>query len=116
MSSEPRDNQYDEDGRGYSLTLTNSALVSEYGVKSQSNVMCWIGSACKDLTNPFVAFNGEEAIPYAEKSNVLVCGRIGIKRVDGVDLPSLKVMGVYTEERRIRKRQGGGDTSEGQFN
>ena len=78
--------------------------------------MCWIGSACNDLTNPFIAFDGEEAIPYAEKSNVLVCGRIGIRRVDGEDLPQLKVMGVFTEPRRIRKRQGGGDTGEAQFN
>ncbi len=47
---------------------------------------------------------------------VLVCGRIAVKRKDGKDIPSLKVMGVFADARRIRRRQTGGDTGEGQFN
>ena len=34
MSTEPRDNQYDEDGRGYSITLTSTALQSQLGSNS----------------------------------------------------------------------------------
>jgi hypothetical protein len=78
--------------------------------------MCWVGSACNDLTAPFVARTDDETIPYAERSTVLVCGRIAVKRKDGKDIPSLKVMGVFADARRIRRRQTGGDTGKGQFN
>jgi hypothetical protein len=63
--------------------------------------------------NPAVS---DEMLPYAEKSTVLVCGRISVKRVDGKDIPNLKVMGVFADWRRIRRRQTGGDTSKEQFN
>lgn len=116
MSTEPRDNQYDEDGRGYSITLTSTALQSAHGSSDAADVMCWIGSACNDLAAPFVARTDDETIPYAERSTVLVCGRIAVKRKDGKDIPSLKVMGVFADARRIRRRQTGGDTGEGQFN
>ncbi len=116
MSTEPRDNQYDEDGRGYSITLTSTALQSQHGSKDSADVMGWIGSACHDLTTPFSARTDDELIPYAERSTVLVCGRVAVKRKDGVDIPSIKVMGVFADSRRIRRRQTGGDTGEGQFN
>lgn len=116
LSSEPRDNQYDEDGRGYSIALTSMALQSEHGRGDSSEVMGWMGSACNDLTNPFIARDGEEEIPYAERSTVLVVGRIAVKRKDGADIPNLKVMGVFADPRRIRRRQTGGDTGQGQFN
>jgi len=116
LSTEPRDSKFDEDGRGYSLTLTSTALQSSYGTKDSADVMCWIGSACNDLTTPFSARTDDALIPYAERSTVLVCGRVGIKRKDGVDIPSIKVMGVFADSRRIRRRQTGGDTGEGQFN
>ena len=115
LSSEPRENQYDEDGRGYSIALTSTALQSLHGAGEMSEVMCWIGSACNDLTNPFVAFNEDDVIPYAERSTVLVCGRIAIKVNNGVETPNLKVMGVFADSRRIRRRQEGGDTGRGQF-
>jgi len=119
MSTEARDNEYDEDKRGYSLTLTNSALTSQYGKGMQSDVMCWMGSACNDLTNPFMFRENpavsDEMLPYGEKSTVLVCGRIAVKRVDGNDIPNLKVMGVFADWRRVRRRQTGGDTSKEQF-
>ena len=117
LSSEARDTEYDEDKRSYSLSLTSSALQSIHGSSDASEVMCWIGSACNDLTQPFSARGGEdELIDYAEKSTVLVCGRIAVKRKDGKDIPNLKVMGVFADPRRIRRRQTGGDTGRGQFN
>lgn len=116
MSTEPRESQWDEDNRSYSITLTSTALQSAYGTKDSADVMCWIGSACNDLTAPFAAKTDDAIIPYAERSTVLVCGRVGIKRKDGVDIPSIKVMGVFADARRIRRRQTGGDTGEAQFN
>ena len=115
LSSEPRDTDYDEDGRSYSISLGSSALQSMHTDRDLKEVMCWIGSACVDLTNPFVAYDGEQEIPYAENSTVLVCGRIAVKRKDGKDIPNLKVMGVFAHPRRIRRRATGGDTSRKQF-
>jgi hypothetical protein len=115
LSSEARDSDFDEGNRSYSLSLTSSALQSMHSKQDQREVMCWIGSACNDLTNPFSAFDGDEEIPYAEGSTVLVCGRIAVKRKEGVDIPNLKVMGVFAHPRRIRRRATGGDTGRGQF-
>ena len=78
--------------------------------------MCWISSASNDLTNPFSSFTDDgDEIPYAENSTVLICGRVAVKRKDGKDIPNLKVMGVYADRRRIRRRATGGDTGRGQF-
>jgi hypothetical protein len=116
MSTESRENKYDEDNRGYSITLTSTALQSQHGNKDSADVMGWMGSACHDLGDPFNARTDDELIPYAERSTVLVCGRISVKRKDGIEIPSIKVMGVFADSRRIRRRQTGGDTGEGQFN
>ena len=117
MSSEGRDNEYDESGKSYFISLSSTALQSSHGQQDKSEVMCWISSACHDLTAPFSATDNEgEAVPYAERSTVLVCGRVAVKRKDGKDIPNLKVMGVFADVRRIRRRQGGGDTSKEQFN
>ena len=115
LSSEARDSEYDEGGRTYSLSLSSSAMQSMHTNRDLREVMCWIGSACNDLTNPFVAFEGDEEVPYAENSTVLVCGRIAVKRKDGNDIPNLKVMGVFAHPRRIRRRATGGNTGRGQF-
>ena len=116
LSSEARDSEYDEGGRSYSLSLTSQALQSIHGSSDGKEVMGWISSACNDLTNPFSCFTDDgEEIPYAENSTVLVCGRIAVKRKDGKDIPNLKVMGVYADRRRIRRRATGGDTGRGQF-
>jgi hypothetical protein len=115
LSSEARESEYDEGNRSYSLSLSSSALQSMHSQQDLREVMCWVGSACNDLTNPFVAFENGEEIPYAENSTVLVCGRIAVKRKDGVDIPNLKVMGVFAHPRRIRRRATGGDTGRGQF-
>jgi hypothetical protein len=114
MSTEGRESEYDQTGRSYSLSLTSTALQSG-ATGDASEVMCWVSGACHDLTNPFVAYTDEDAVPYAERSTVLVCGRIGVRRKDGDEIPNLKVMGVFADPRRIRRREEGGDTGRGQF-
>lgn len=116
MSTEARENQFDEDGRGYSLSLTSLALQNIHGKDYSSEVTCWIGSACNDLTSPFTYEdeNGEQW-GYAEKSRVVVCGRIGVSSRDGNTMPNIRVLGVYTNARRSRRRVGGGDTGSSQF-
>jgi len=116
MSTEGRESEFDQTGRSYSLALTSQALQSSHGHKSDlSEVMAWISGACHDLTNPFMARINDELVPYAEKSYVIICARIGLKRKDGEDIPNLKVMGVHPVPRRFRRRQEGGDTGASQF-
>jgi hypothetical protein len=116
LSTEARDNEYDEDKRGYSLSLTSLALEAQHGNGNGGEVMCWVGSACHDLTSPFTFTDvDDEKWGYAEKSTVLVFGRIGVSVRDGEALPNLKVMGVYANNRRSRRRVGGGDTGSNQF-
>jgi len=115
LSTEGRESAYDESGRNFSLNLTNVSLQSQYGQKPQAEVACWISGACHDNSNPFVARKGDEEIPWAEKSTVLVIGRIGMSVRDGVESPKMNVFGIYADPRRIRKRTQGGNTNMSQF-
>lgn len=116
MSTEARDNEYDEDGRGYSLSLTSMGLQNIHGKGNGSEVTGWIGSSCHDLTHPFHFRDVDDELwGYAEKSTVLVFGRVGMSVRDGEHLPNIKVMGVYADPRRSRRRMGGGDTGSEQF-
>jgi hypothetical protein len=79
------------------------------------DVQCWIAGAVGNLTQPFVAGWGEEAFEYAERSTVLVFGRLGMKEYNGIVSPKISVMGVFADPRRSRQRATGGDTGVGQF-
>ena len=97
------------------LSLSNVALQSIHGQGRKSEVTGWVSGACYDLSNPFVARKGDEEIEWAEKSTVIVVGRIGMSIQDGEEVPKLNVFGVYADPRRIRRRQEGGDTNMEQF-
>ena len=117
MSTEGREWENDEGGMTYSMALSSSALEDVYGGGPGSEVFCNISSACHDLTHPFSFEDNEgERWQYAEKSTVMVYGRIGMRSRNGTLYPSINVMGVFTEPRRARRRQNGGDTNMGQFN
>lgn len=116
MSREGRETEWDENGVSYSLMITSSELQSTFGSSNGSNVLCNISSACHDLTHPFTfRDDNEERWEYAEKSTVLVFGRIGMMIRDGTEIPKIAAMGIYTDSRRARPRINGGDTNLGQF-
>jgi hypothetical protein len=116
MSTESRENEYDEDGRGYSFSISTQALQSAEGVGRGSEVYCNIGSAVHDLTNVF-SFRDEdgELVEYAEGTVLYLFGRIGMMQSGGEESPKLKVMGVYANPRLARRRVNGGDTDVTQF-
>ena len=116
MSTEGREWENDEGGMTYSMALSSSALEDIYAGGPGSEVFCNISSACHDLTHPFSFEQDDEMWQYAEKTTVMVYGRIGMRSRNGTLYPSINVMGVFTEPRRARKRQNGGDTNMGQFN
>ena len=115
LSTEPRDSEYDQTGRNFSLNLTSIGLQSMHGQGRGSEVTCWVSGACYDSTDPFVARKDDGHIEWAEKSTVLVVRRVGMSVIDGEKLPKLNVFGVYADPRRVRPRVGGGNTGREQF-
>ena len=115
LSTEGRESPYDETGRNYMFSISNVALQSMFGQGRRAEVTCWVSGSCRDNTNPFVSRNGEEEIEWAEKSTVLVIGRVALSIVDGEEVPKINVFGVYADPRRIRRRTEGGNTNISQF-
>jgi len=116
MSPEGRESEYDESGRSYSLSLTSSKLQRVNGTGVGSDITVWVSGACNDLSHPF-HFEEEdgEKWPYAERSPVLVCGRLAMSSRDGQMIPNIKAMGVFASARRSRRGQRGGNTGSEQF-
>jgi hypothetical protein len=106
MSSESRASDYDPAGYNYNLTVSSTI---------HGDIDCWIPGHVGDQTSPFTAGWGEDRFDYAERSTVLVFGRIGMKERDGLVTPKMNVMGVYADPRRCRRRATGGDTGLDQF-
>jgi len=116
MTREGRETEYDEGGVQYSLSLTSSELQSMYGGGSGAEVLCNVSSACHDLTHPFTfTDNDGERFEYAEKTTVLVFGRIGMMQRDNDKFPKISVMGIYADDRRSRPRISGGNANMSQF-
>ena len=114
MSTEGQASDYDQTGRNFSMDISSMALQQAYG-DERAEVRLWISGACNDLTHPFEFRDEAGWVEYAERSVVLVCGRIGLRVVGDHYVPKLNVMGVYAIPNRSRRRQSGGDTGLGQF-
>ena len=115
LSTEGRESPYDETGRNFSFSISNVALQSLFGQGRKGEVSCWVSGACRDNSNPFISRKGDEEIEWAEKSTILVIGRIGMSILDGEEVPKINVFGVYADPRRIRRRTEGGNTNISQF-
>lgn len=107
LNSEPKDNEWDQLGFNYALSLTSTDV--DYEVKG------WVHGACGQQCAPFTAGWGEDKVEYAERSTVMVFGRLGLNLYEGKTYPRLNVLGVFADPRRIRQRASGGNTSVGQF-
>jgi hypothetical protein len=116
MSTEGRESEYDESGMSYSLSLTTAKLQNIHGTGMGSDVTVWISGACNNLAHPFSFEDDDgERWPYAEKTPVLVCGRLAMSMRDGQEVPNIKGMGVYTSKKRARRGERGGNTGPSQF-
>lgn len=116
MSTDGRESDWDETGRNFSLSITSKGLEDTYGTKNQSEISCWVSGACHDLSHPFHFIDVDDELwGFAEKSTVLVHGRLKIRVNDGVRLPQITVWGIYADNKRSRRRVGGGDTDSTQF-
>jgi len=116
MSTEPSNNEYDDTGRNFRISITSLDLQSTYGRESSlSEVTVWIPGRTFDDTNPFEFFNGEEWVPYAERTQVLICGKLKTRKFRDDMVPSLTALGIYVPPRTARPGARGGNTDTSQF-
>jgi len=116
MSTEGRESEYDESGMSYSLSLTTAKLQNIHGTGMGSDVTVWVSGACNNLAHPFSFEDDDgERWPYAEKTPVLVCGRLAMSMRDGQEVPNIKGMGIFTSKKRARRGERGGNTGSNQF-
>ena len=116
MSTDGRESDWDETGRNFSLSITSKGLEDTHGTGNKSEIPCWVSGACHDLSHPFHFIDVDDELwGFAEKSTILVYGRLKIRVQDGQRLPQLTVWGIYADNKRSRRRVGGGDTDLTQF-
>lgn len=108
MSTEPRESQYDQEGYNFSMSITSKAY-------NDDEIMCWIPGAVGNQASPFKAGWDDEKYSFAERSTVLIFGRLKMRVRDGVSSPQINAFGVYGDPLRVRRRATGGDTSVDQF-
>ena len=110
------DSEYDQTGRNFRLSITSLGLQSSYGRdSSMAEVTVWIPGRTYDDGHPFEYNNGEEWTSYAEKTPVIVCGRLKLRPYNGQDVPSITAQSIFVPPRTARPGASGGDTSLDQF-
>ncbi len=116
MNKEPLVSEYDSTGRNFRLSVTSLGLQSAYGRdSSMSEVSVWIPGITYDEGHPFEFNNGEGWVPYAEKTPVIICGRLKLRPFNGQDVPSISAQSIFVPPRTARPGASGGDTSLEQF-
>ena len=113
LNKEPSDHGY---GPSYRMAITSLALQSTYGRDSPlSEVTIWVPGRVHDESHPFEFHDGERWRPYAERTQVIIFGKLKLKEYNGQESPSLTAYGVYVPPRTARPGAEGGDTSLDQF-
>lgn len=118
MNKEARQSEWDQTGRNFSLSITSPDLQSRYGRDSNnSEIPVWIPGKLYDEGHPFEFKNGNgEWQPYAERTQVIVIGRIRKKmREDGNISYSINGQSIYVPPRTARPAAVGGSTTLDQF-
>ena len=116
LSKEPNDNQYDSTGRNFRLSITSLTAQSTYGRESPlSEITVWIPGGLYDEGHPFEFKKGEEWLPYAERTPVLICGQLKTRMFRDDMVPSLTAYGIYVPPRTARPGASGGNTDLDQF-
>jgi len=116
MNKEALSSEYDDTGRNFRLSVTSLALQSAYGRESNmSEITVWIPGRTYDDGHPFEFYNGEKWLPYAEKTPVIICGRLKLRPFNGQDVPSISAQSIFVPPRTARPGASGGDTSLEQF-
>lgn len=117
LNREPNPSDYDQTGRSFRLSITGLSLQSRHGRDSaMSEITVWVPGRVYDNTHPF-EFKDQygEWKPYAERTQVLVFGRLKMRPYKDDLTPTITAYGIYVPPRTARPGATGGDTSLGQF-
>jgi hypothetical protein len=110
------DSDWDETGKTYNLRLTSWDLQREHSSGLKSEVTARIGGRLNDIFHPFEYKDGDEWKPYAERSTVLVFGRIGVRATeDEGEVPQITAFGILAVPRFVVPAADGGNPSTEQF-
>ena len=117
LNKEPMNSEYDQTGRSYRMNITSLGLQSRKGRDSTaSSVTIWIPGRMNDEEHPFEFKNKDgEWQGYAERTQVIVVGRLRLRPYNDEMQPSLGALGIYVPPRTARPAGGSGSTSTGQF-
>ena len=109
--------EYDQTGRSYRMNITNLGLQSRNGRdSSSSSVTIWIPGRMHDEGHPFDFKNkDDEWQGYAERTQIIVVGRLRLRPYNDEMQPSIGALGIYVPSRTARPAGGSGSTSTGQF-
>ena len=117
LNLEAMDNIYDQTGRAFRLSVTSPNLQRKFGKDSaMSEVTVFVPGRVYDDTHPFEFKDTYgEWQPYAEKTPVIIFGRIRMSVYNDQTTPNLTAFGIYVPSRTARPGAKGGDTSLDQF-
>ena len=111
------DSEYDETGKTYNLRVTSWDLQREHPTGFKSEIQARIGGVLHDNFHAFEYQDGDHWKPYAERSTVLIFGRLGAKQTenDG-EVPQITAFGIHAVPRFVVPAGEGGNTSTDQYN
>ena len=109
------DNDYDETGKVYNLRLTSWDLQKEHPSGLRSEVSVRISGNLKENGHAFEYNDGADWKAYAERSTVLVFGRLGVRATDSGEVPQVNAFGVFAVPRFVVPAPEGGDSNAEQF-
>tara|TARA_R100000781_G_scaffold114804_1_gene87018 strand:+ start:7116 stop:8408 length:1293 start_codon:yes stop_codon:yes gene_type:complete len=119
LNKQAMDSEYDATGRSYRMNITSLSLQSRNGRDSaQSEVTVWIPGRLHDEHHPFeYELDGikDNWTAYAEKTPVIVFGRLKMRPYQDDMLPSITALGIYVPPRTARPAGGSGSTDLNQF-
>jgi len=117
LNLEPMQSDYDQTGRSFRLSVTSGPLQRKYGKDSaMSEVTVWVPGRIYDDGHPFEFKDSYgEWQPYAEKTPVIIFGRVRMSVYNDQTTPNLTAFGFYVPPRTARPGAKGGDTSIDQF-
>ena len=107
LNKEPMNSEYDPTGRSYRMSIYRQGA---------SNVTVWIPGRMNDEEHAFEYKNKDgEWQAYAERTQVIVIGRLRLKPYNNEMQASLGALGIYVPPMTARPAGGTGSTSLGQF-
>ena len=110
------DSEYDPTGKDYTMRVSSFALQREFSNNMyRREVTVRVHGHLVHNNHAFDFLSDDGWKPYAVKSTVLIFGRLGIRRNDDGDTPTIKAIGVYAVPRLSIPGGEGGNTSLGQF-